>query len=174
VWNDRPSPASLEVRTIDPTSHAFTLSLHAPPPPSYIRRFPRRDAPTEVAFAAAFAEIVAYVDDGDETFSVGSRLDGARLDGVDFFAGIATNHVVVYVDVPHDQERDPPAIPEWDALLAGPRGYRLTECQDVGAATRVLVPSTGVAPVIVGASAELQREFPTERSCLASHPSPEL
>jgi hypothetical protein len=175
VWNDRPSPVGLEARTLDPDTREFVLSLYAPPPEDYLRRFPRRDRPAETSFAVAVAELVAYLDDGDETFTVGDRILGSPIAPHDFFAGAATSHAIVYVEQPHDTTRDPPAIPAWDDVLSRPPGYHLAECKEAGledtlvvaaasAPVVVVVPSCGATP-----SPCPQLEFPAERSCLGSH-----
>jgi hypothetical protein len=181
--NDRPSAGRLEGEVLDETSRAYSLGLYAPPPADVVRRFPGRLDGTTTAFAFAFAEIVAYVDfDGDGTFHVGDRSVGSPVAPPDAFAGIAAKHALVYVEQPHLNQRDPPAIPAWDDVLDQAPGYHLVECKDVGFETHSMVPvaaETAVVEINVpncfpGDQPCVQADFPSGRDCLASHPETPL
>jgi hypothetical protein len=124
LLDDRPSPPSLSAATIEPDGR-FDVRFFGPPPADVIRRIPSPDDPTRVAFAFAFAEIVAFEDrDGDGTFGVASLAAGAGILAPDVYRGIGATHAILFVE--QRRQDDGIVIAELDTVLAGQPGYHLT------------------------------------------------
>ena len=103
-------------------SGGFALEFLRPPTARAIRAVPAPQGGT-AAFAFAFAEIVAFGDDGDGTFRVTPLTSGSRMLPPDVYRGFAGDFIVVYVDRPRTDTNN--VIVELDPVLRLPRGYYL-------------------------------------------------
>jgi hypothetical protein len=143
----------------------YTLDFYRPPPDAAIHWLaPEGDSDAVLAFA--WGEIVLYEDrDDDGTFEVGPVSKQSPMVSSDVYRGMATAHIVVYVEKPLTAEQN--IIPEL-AGVATKAGYELGHASCEFTPPRLVRTDANEAALQM---VEPSWSFPDLRRCLKPHPT---